>query len=257
MDLHRGDAWDFLAAQPDAAFDLTLTDPPFGITNLAWDKAPDAARLLDELHRVTARDGAVLIFAAGKFTQAVMNAAGKRFRYKLVWRKIGSATGGLDARRRPMRIHEDILVLGETMPRYFPVMTTGHAPYKASARGECVGGHWRAAGAIPARVNTGERYPIDVLEFPRPSGKGRFHPTQKPVALLDRLVRLYSPEGGRVCDPFFGSGSTAAACIDTGRSFAGAELDPTYFAAARRALEPRAQAAGVPLRAHAGAGASR
>lgn len=247
--LHRGDAWNLLRAAPDAAFDLVATDPPFGITDLPWDQAPDAARLLDELHRVTSPTGAVLVFASGKFTQAVMNAAGPRFRYKLVWRKIGHPTGGLDARRRPMRIHEDILVLGASMPRYFPVMSQGGKPYKvAASEADRWGGHWRKAPPKIARENHGERYPIDVLEFARPSKKDRVHPTQKPVDLMERLVRLYSPEGGHVCDPYFGSGATALACVASGRSFTGSEMDRDYFASARKAIAPAARAAGAQLR---------
>ena len=246
LDLFHGDAFAALAETTTGSLGAVITDPPFGVTDLAWDKALEPTRMLAELHRVTRPDGAVVVFTSGVYTQRLLAAAGRTYRYKLIWRKLGQPTGGLNCRRFPLRAHEDIVVLGLKQPRYFPVMTRGGKPYKVRpSKSERWGAHWGKSGPKIERQNHGERYPIDVLDFARPHGAERFHPTQKPVDLLERLVRLFTEPGDVVGDPFFGSGATARACLRAGRSFRGSELDAGYFTAATSAIESEAVALGL------------
>jgi site-specific DNA-methyltransferase (adenine-specific) len=204
--------------------DLILTDPPFGITDNVWDKKIDLAAHWERWLRVLSPNGTVVVFAAGRFTFDVYASNPKLFRYSLVWQKT-NPVGFLNANRMPLRGHEDILVFQR--PKAF---------YEAQRSGEL-----RVARIRNCRPNTttnyrntrgglsiddGLRHPTSVLRFARDKG---FHPTQKPLALLEFLIRSYCPPGGLVLDPFAGSGATAIAAARCDRSFLGWEMDKNYW----------------------------
>lgn len=228
--IHLGDAFDILPTIPDKSIDLVLTDPPFGCTDCAWDKKIDLNLLWKELRRVGKKNCAYVIHGIQPFTTDVICANRKWFRYCLVWVKDNS-TGFLDAKRKPLRITEDIIVFYQHLPTYNPQMTPGKT-YRSQARKQCV--HYGKQN-IPSPVTiSSSRYPTTLLRFTRERG---LHPTQKSLKLTEWLVATYSNEGETVLDPFCGSGTVGVACQNLNRHFIGVEKDPTYYETAKKRLE--------------------
>lgn len=209
---------------------MVLTDPPYGTTRCAWDSVVPFDLLWAVLRSAAREDSAVVVFGAQPFTSDLVQSNRREFRYDLVWDK-GRGTDFLNANRKPMRAHEDVLVFYRRAPAYHPQLVPG-APYKAGRRGtssEVYGAHG------PSRSdNAGTRHPTSVLRFARSREDRGSHPTQKPVGLLEWLVRSYTKPGDTVFDPFMGSGSTGVACARCGRRFVGIEMDGGYFETALR-----------------------
>ncbi|MEC4272924.1 site-specific DNA-methyltransferase [Adlercreutzia sp. R25] len=234
--LFMGDCLDIIADLPGHSVDMVLCDPPYGCTRNKWDCAVDLGALWDGLLRVTRPGAAVVMFGSGMFTSDLMQSNRKMWRYNLVWRKT-NPTGFLNARRQPLRAHEDIVVFCDRQTAYNPVMTKG--PRKVSSaehrRNSRLSDNYGAYE--PSGYDSDERYPTSVLTFPRDTQRSPLHPTQKPVALLEMLVRMYSDEEATVLDCFMGSGSTGVACARTGRGFVGIEVDEGYYEVARERIE--------------------
>jgi site-specific DNA-methyltransferase (adenine-specific) len=227
----RADAFEYLAALPDRSVHAVITDPPYLTTALGFDQQTiDWARLISECLRVTIDGGAVVMFAAMRTAAAMIAAAPKHYRYDWVWAKT-DVTGFLDAKRKPLRQHEHVLVWSESAARYFPVMGKGKA-YRAIGS-EKSGRHYNGHQQLLI-INTGTRYPTSVLNFPAEQGDG--HPTQKPLGLMTYLVRTYTQAGEVVLDPFLGSGTTAVAARNLGRRYLGCDLSAEYIDIARRRL---------------------
>ncbi|WP_107971357.1 DNA-methyltransferase [Neisseria elongata] len=237
MNLQHGDCLDLLPKLADNSIDLIVTDPPYGMTVNSWDKKPDLPRLWSELHRVGKENAAFVMFAAQPFATDLIQSNRKHFRYDLVWQKT-MAVGFLNANRMPLRSHELMLVFYRHPPVYFPQKTVGK-PYRSQIKARRPGNY----GGFNASmiINHGDRHPLSVWKYGIDADK--YHPTQKPVALLERLIKSYSREGDTVLDCFMGSGSTGIACLNTNRRFIGMELDGKYFqAASKRIAEHRMQA---------------
>ena len=224
---------------PDGSIDMILCDLPYGTTENKWDVKLPLEPLWAEYKRVTKRNAAILLFSQMPFGAELIMSNRKMFRYEWILEK-GCATGFLNAHKMPMRAHENILVFYEFLPTYNPQMTRGGKPYtryhlahNASANyGEKKDG---------ATVNTdGSRFPRDVIKFGVPNSLGKEkvgHPTQKPVALCEYLIRTYTNEGETVLDNCMGSGTTAVAAIDTGRRFIGFEKEKEYYDIALKRIE--------------------
>lgn len=184
--------------------------------------------LWEQYRRVTKKNAAIVLTASQPFTSALVMSNPKMFRHEDVWKK-SRPTGHLDASRRPMRAHESILVFSiASRFQYNPQMRTGR-PNHVSGRSRVKGtGTYGAAGAV-VEQKTDAKYPISVVEFDSVSPTGRLHNTQKPVELMEYLIRTYSNEGQTVLDNSMGSGTTGVACMNTGRRFIGIERDDVYF----------------------------
>lgn len=223
---------------PDASIDALISDPPYATTNLKWDQPIYWAAFWMEARRVCKPNAIQALFAQQPFATDLINSNRKAFRYEIVWEK-SRAMGFLDCNIRPMRCHELILVFcdkwrgktPETHATYNPQKTAGK-PYRS--RYDFTSQHYgkHCAGYVD---NQGDRYPRDVLKFSNVhkaffGGEVALHPTQKPIDLMKWLVLSYSNPGDVILDPFSGSGSTAAACVETGRDFIGIERDPGYHA---------------------------
>ena len=234
--LLQGDCLEIMPTLPAASVDLVLCDLPYGTTQNKWDAVIPFAPLWAEYSRVCG--GPVVLNAAQPFTSALVMSNLKAFKYQLVWDKVNRYTGFLDAKRRPLRRHEDLCVFGDGT--YNPQMASG-APYVAKRSGKSVESY--NAYKVQDGINTGTRYPHSILSFPADVKKemGK-HPTQKPVALMEYLIRTYTNPGDTVLDNCMGSGTTGVACVNTGRSFIGIEKDPAYFAIAKERIEGRAPA---------------
>lgn len=228
--LFHGDCLEVMSELPDNSIDMVLTDPPYGVTACKWDSVIHLETMWHLLKRITA-DGAVMVFTAMQpFSSALVMSCPQWFRQSLVWCK-NKPTGHLNANRRHLTRHEDVLVFCSKTPVYHPQKTeTDTVSHKAtrSSTNQCYG-HLKPT----AYEGTTSRYPSTVLEFPVVNNDGshgkRLHPTQKPVALMEYLIKTYTNKGDRVLDFAMGSGTTGVACINTDRKFTGIELDKQYF----------------------------
>lgn len=236
--LLEGDCLDIMPML-EPTVDAIITDLPYGTTQCAWDSTIPLNAFWREILRLLKPDGAFITTASQPFTTTLISSNPDFFGYELVWRK-SNPTGWLDANRKPLRAHENVLVFYRQQPTYNPQMRPG-APYRAKRRS----GQPKQYNAAPCKEspdNTGTRYPISVLDFPNPNADS-LHPTQKPVALFEWLVRTYTNPDEVVLDPCMGSGTTGVACAQTGRRFVGIEMNPQFFGVA----EERVRNAQLPL----------
>ena len=254
IELYHGDCLEIMKSIPDGSVDMVLCDLPYGTTNCAFDKhLVNLDKLWKEYKRIVKENGAILLFSAQPFTTDLINSNRKMFKYDIVWKKT-LPTGFFNAKKAPLRCHETILVFYRKPPTYNPQMWTlynvaigrkrKNSDYKTVC-GEIYGltGHGEKAKNYEY-IETGKRYPIDVVEFSNWNGalfgnttKATKHPTQKPVPLLEYLIKTYTNDGETVLDNTMGSGSTGVACVNTGRNFIGIELDDNYFEIAKKRIE--------------------
>lgn len=230
-----GDCLELMKGIPDGSVDMVLCDLPYGNTRNSWDVKIDIATLWDQYRRIVKTTGAILLFGSGRFTAELMQSNPKEWRYNLIWEKT-TPTGFLNAKRMPLRCHEDILVFYRQPPCYNPIMTKGirkvsSAEHKRNSKIGSSYGKYKTTS-----YDSNIRYPRSVLHFSTDKQKSALHPTQKPVALLEFLIRMYTDENNLVLDNCMGSGSTGVACLRTGRKFIGMELDDKYFQIAQERI---------------------
>lgn len=228
--------------------DLVLTDPPWGATANIWDLAPDPGAFWELVRSVAHDRTGVLVFADYKLGwRLASHRHALPFAYDLIWEK-NRATGHLNAHRRPMRAHETIFVFGN--PRYAPDFTDGHKPMNAARNlaQSTTYGTQRATGETANRAGSTTRHPRSVFYCPvvNNDDPARIHPAQKPIDLLRRFVRMYSPPGGVVFDPFAGSAASLRAAHLEHRFAYGFEVDAAIHARALRALDAFLDPGGPP-----------
>lgn len=219
--------------------DLVLCDLPFGVTHHSWDSVIPFSQLWDTYERICKPTANIVLFAVQPFATSLIASKPSWFRYDLIWVK-NKPTGFLNARRRPLPKHENILIFRPCASGvYTPQKTEGHPPMHAVRSGKhngdtTYGSHQKAE----TRGGTTSRYPTSVLDFSRVNNDDphRIHPNQKPVALLEYLIKTYSADGDTVLDNTMGSGSAGLASIRCGRNFIGIEKGSAYFNAAEKWL---------------------
>lgn len=240
IDLKQGNCLELIKKIPDKSIDMVLCDLPYNMTKNEWDSAFPLTHLWLQYNRVVKDNGVVILFGSGHFTVDLINTAdscGFKWRYNLVWKKT-TPTGFLNANRQPLRIHEDICVFYNEKPTYNPQKTTGHkrkvstAYHKRNSKKTTNYGEYSLKS-----YDSTERFPTSVITFATDKQKRALHPTQKPVALLEWLVKTYTNPNCVVLDNCMGSGSTGVACVKTGRQFIGIELDRLYFEIAKKRIE--------------------
>lgn len=220
-DFRLGDCFERMSELPDASVDLVLCDLPYGTTQNKWDSVLPLDLMWLEYWRVCKPSAAVVLTCGQPFTSVLGASAVEMLRYSWVWEK-GNATGHLNAKRQPMRLHEDILVFCRTSPPYLP---QGVEECDKIVRRGHNGSNFGKSGSENRQTQT--NYPRSILRFPAdPKG---FHPTQKPVALFEYLIRTYTNPGDLVLDNTAGSGTTAIAAENTGRRWLCIERDPDYY----------------------------
>ena len=222
MKLIHGDCIEKMKDIPDGSIDAIITDPPYGTTACKWDSIIPLEPMWEQLKRVIKPNGAIVMTAMQPFTSVLVCSNLKMFKYQWVWQK-EAGTGLLNAKKQPLRDHEDVCVFYSKQPTYNPQYTEGK-PYVAKKGGET--SNYNPSGNVTT-VSDGKRYPKTVQKFNR--DRNKIHPTQKPVALMEYLIKTYTNEGETVLDFTMGSGSTGVACVSTGRDFIGIELDEGYF----------------------------
>ena len=233
MILQQGDCLELMKDIPNKSIDLILCDLPYGTTANKWDIVIPFDKLWAQYNRIIKDNGAILLFSQMPFGANLIMSNPKMFRYEWIWEK-ENGTGFLNAKKMPLKKHENILVFYKHLPTYNPQMREGFKPYYKdnSDSSTSSSNYMSLKGTVSS--SDGTRYPIDMIKFNRDRG---LHPTQKPVALLEYLIKTYTNEGDVVLDNCMGSGSTGVACQNTNREFIGMELDEKYFQIACDRLE--------------------
>lgn len=228
MTLLQGDCLELMKQVPDKSIDLILCDLPYGTTACKWDTVIPFDKLWAQYNRIIKDNGAILLFSQMPFGANLIMSNPKMFRYEWIWLKPNSNAGFMNCRKMPMRRHENILVFYKHLPTYNPQMVSGK-PYVENRVKTYDDGVYGTFTKISQNNNEGTRYPSDYIEVKAvPNGKN-LHPTQKPVELLEYLIKTYTNEGDTVLDNCMGSGSTGVACKNTNRDFIGMELDENYY----------------------------
>lgn len=224
--LHNGNCLEVMLSIPDQSVDLILCDLPYGTTQNAWDSVIPLEPLWAAYRRVCR--GAIVLTAQSPFDKVLGASNLGMLRYEWIWEKT-AATGFLNAKRAPLKAHENVLVFYDRPPTYNPQMTEGATIKRVNASVASHGSNYAKAKNVRAPYESTQRYPRSVLRYPKDNRMKAIHPTQKPVALMEYLIRTYTNEGDTVLDNCFGSGSTGVACARAGRGFIGIELDPVHF----------------------------
>lgn len=234
-ELCQGDCLEVMKDIPDKSIDMILCDLPYGTTQNKWDTIIPLDKLWEQYERVIKDNGAIALFAQAPFDKVLGVSNLKLLKYEWIWEK-NRGTGHLNAKKMPMKAHENIMVFYKKLPTYNPQMREGD-PYvrKDCSKSKLNKGNYGKTNESYTTVNNGGRYPVDCLQFK--VVERTVHPTQKPVDLLEYLIKTYTNDGETVLDNCMGSGSTGVACINTNRKFIGIELDEKYFEIAKDRIE--------------------
>ena len=235
--IYNEDCLEGMKGIADGSIDMILCDLPYGVVRCKWDTVIPFEPLWEQYRRVVKPNGAIVLTASQPFTSALVMSNPRMFKYDWCWQK-PKGTGHLNAKKQPMRDKEDICVFYASQCTYNPQMTSG-MPYKNKAgktKPGCYGDYKDFR-----YDNVGKRYPKQVIKFGVVE-RGTLHPTQKPVALFEYLIKTYTNPGELVLDNCIGSGTTAIACMNTGRNFIGFEMDKGYYDIACKRIEEHKEA---------------
>jgi len=235
MKLLHGDCLKLMFDIPDNSVDMVCCDMPYGTTACKWDTILPLDMLWFHYNRIMKDDGVVILFASQPFTFTLATSNLKLFKYCWIWEK-NFSTNFLHAKRQPLRRHEDILCFYKKPGRYYPIKTEGHIPTQG-AKGSSKGKLWHGENKRDYKGGDTTRFPTSVLKFNAVDPKQRVHSTQKPISLIEYLVKTYTTEGDTVLDNCMGSGTTGVACKNLNREFIGIEMDLKYFEIAEQRIK--------------------
>ena len=231
--LWQGDCLELMKYIPSGSVDCILTDVPYGTTACKWDTVIPFEPMWEQLNRIIKPNGAICLFGSEPFSSALRMSNIKNFKYDWIWNK-KLAGNGILAKKQPLKIHEIVSVFNSGI--YIPQMTKGK--YRKKMTGGIKESEITGGNAVVDEYSNDLYYPKTILEYGIGNmRKGRLHPTQKPVDLLEYLIKTYTNEGETVLDFTMGSGSTGVACINTNRRFIGIELDEGYFNIAKQRID--------------------
>ena len=242
VQLYKGDCLELMKTIPSGSVDAIICDPPYGTTACKWDSAIPFDLMWEQLNRIIKPNKAIVLTASQPFTSALVMSNPKLFKYEWIWQKT-RFSGNLNATRMPLRAHESVLVFANTKAPYYPIKT--QAPEHLIDKRKNVnpsfvkdGGAYNGSkGFVNIRKkDDGTRYPTTIQVFKNPNNNS-LHPTQKPVELMEYLIKTYTNENETVLDFTMGSGSTGVACVNTFRKFIGFEIDENYFNIATKRIE--------------------
>lgn len=236
-----GECIEEMKKMQNESVDLILCDLPYQMTSMKWDCLIPFDELWEQYSRIVKPNGNIVLFSAGLFTVDLINSNREYFRYKLIWKK-NVPTGMSSAKYRPMKYYEEICVFNRPnfTTTYNPIMKERVGIGKSCYNYEhyCGESNHIKMGKIKKKYDPNYVQPSDILEFNVvPNRNGKLHPTQKPVELLEWLIKTFSNEGNIILDNCMGSGSTGVACMNTNRNFIGIELDKYYFGVAKERIE--------------------
>ena len=237
IELWQGDCLDLMKDIPDGSIDMILADLPYGTTKNKWDSIIPLNDLWEQYNRVIKDNGMICLTSSEPFTNALINSKPSHFKYyDLVWDKVGT-TGFLNSKRRQLRRHEQVICFYKKQTTYNPLMEVRgkernkRSYNKRKGDGDSCYGKFENIESF-----NNEYYPTSIIEISNASQKGKIHPTQKPVALFEYLIKTYTNEGETVLDNVMGSGTTGVACKNLNRNFIGIELDENYFEIAKKRI---------------------
>ncbi|WP_213708082.1 DNA-methyltransferase [Klebsiella aerogenes] len=224
--LHNADCFDVFPQIASGTVDLVCADIPYGTTQCRWDSVLDLPLMWEQLYRIVKPSAAIVLFSAQPFTSVLVNSNLRDWRSEWIWEK-GNATGFLNAKKQPLRAHENIEVFYRRQPTYNPQFTHGHerrTSKRKTVNSECYG-----KALTLTKYDSTSRYPRDVQFFSSDKQTGNYHPTQKPLALVQYLIETYSNPGDTVLDFTMRSGTAGVACQQTERNFIGIEKDAAIY----------------------------
>lgn len=242
--IFHGDCLEIMSTLPDGCVDMVFADLPYGTTQNSWDSVIPFDKLWEAYGRVVKEDGAIVLTAQPPFDKILACSNLKYFRYEWIWEK-NKATGHLNAKKMPMKAHENVLVFYHKLPTYNPQKTTGHKPFGAVKPRDNIlppdkkRNYNHVEKTFGNKGTTTDRYPRDVQKFPVINNDDplKFHPTQKPVNMIEYFIKTYSNPGDTILDNCMGSGSTCIACINTDRKYIGIENDSEYYTKAKEWID--------------------
>lgn len=233
VNLQNGDCLELLKAVPENTFDLICADMPYGTTQCKWDTVINLELLWAELERVAKDRAAIVLFAQTPFDKILGCSNLPMLKYEWIWEK-GNATGFFNAKKMPLKAHENVLVFYKKLPVYNAQKTTGHKR-KTAGRKE-IGSEVYGKGIKKTNYDSTERYPRSVQKFSSDKQVVSLHPTQKPLALLEYIVKTYSNKGDHILDFCMGSGTAGVAAVKLGRRFTGMELEEKHYMVAHERI---------------------
>ena len=243
--LMQGDCLELMKDIPDKSVDMVLCDLPYGCLNKSnvnarWDSIIPFKSLWEQYNRIIKDNGVILLFGQSLFYVDMVNSNKKMFRYDLVWNKV-LKSGFLNAKCMPLRQHEQIAVFYKHLPTYNPQMTQGkplHSKGSAYKNKNSTNNNYGKIGITDdSRSGCTDKYPTSIVTYSKSHPSVAQHPTEKPIELLEYLIKTYTNENDIVLDNCMGSGSTGVACVNTNRNFIGIELDENYFNIAKERIE--------------------
>ena len=237
INLYKGDCLEIMDKfiEQGIKVDAIITDPPYGTTACKWDSVIPFYAMWERLNKLIKPNGAIVLFGSQPFTSALIMSNPKMYKYTWVWEK-SKATGFLNAKKRPLVAHEDIVVFCKGTPVYYPQMTEGNAYNKGVRKKQTENDVYGSYEQVEVKSD-GLRYPRSVQYFRTAECENQIHPTQKPLELMEYLIKTYTNENEIVLDFTMGSGTTGVACVNTNRKFIGIELDDNYFDIAKNRIE--------------------
>ena len=234
IDLYNGDCLELMKSIQDKSVDMILCDLPYGTTKCKWDIVIPLDKLWEQYNRIIKDKGAILLFGSEPFSSKLRISNLRMYKYDWIWKKT-KAQGFLNSKKMPLKDYENICVFYKRLPVYNPqgiIYGNFQNDRKSKySKGEDIYGKEKEFG-----ISHMSNFPKNIIEFSNPSGKGQLHPTQKPVDLLEYLIKTYTNKGETVLDNCMGSGSTGLACVNTNRDFIGIELDKDYFNIAKQRI---------------------
>ena len=240
IDLRLGDCLQEMQNIPDKSVDAIICDLPYGTTQNKWDSVIPLDKLWSEYKRVIKDNGAIVLFSAQPFTSTLIHSNIDWFKYDLVWHK-RTPSGVLNAKKMPLRTHETILLFYKKLPTYNPIKTV--AKHKCGVKSHKVDStNYRTTEKMVEYKDKDMRYPtsvVDITGVVNNSKEKVKHPTQKPIKLMEWLIKTYTNKGDTILDNTMGSGSTMVACVSTNRKGIGIEMDENYFNIAKKRVEEK------------------
>ena len=230
----HGDCLELMKDIPSGSIDAIITDPPYGTTACKWDSVIPFDLMWEQLNRIIKPNGAIVLFGSQPFTSTLIVSNLKMYRHQWIWKKSRPANF-MNANYQPMKYHEDVLVFGLNKVNYYPIKFKGNKNHASTARSgssNIYGLYENKAG-----VDTNDmKYPSSIIEIKSTDSTKNLHPTQKPVALMEYLIKTYTNENETVLDFTMGSGTTGVACVNLNRNFIGIEKDDKYFEIAKKRI---------------------
>ena len=234
-ELWNGDCLELMNNIPDKSIDMILCDLPYGTTKCKWDIVIPFDKLWEQYNRIIKDKGAILLFGSEPFSSKLRISNLRMYKYDWIWKKT-KAQGFLNSKKMPLKDYENICVFYKRLPVYNPqgiIYGNFQNDRKSKySKGEDIYGKEKEFG-----ISHMSNFPKQIIEFSNPSGKGQLHPTQKPVDLLEYLIKTYTQDGEVILDNCMGSGSTGVACKNLNRNFIGIELDENYFNIAKERID--------------------